>query len=87
MPDLVRCRFDEVCALGSHVVELGELHGVLEARALSDVTEVSSTTITCREVSPSDSRRSARIWVSDELGKPVPVSRSARTPSACSPSR
>ena len=39
--------------------------------------EASSTTITWREVSPPPSLRSARSWVSDELGIPVPASRSA----------
>ena len=39
--------------------------------------EASSTTMTCREVSPPESLRSARIWVSDKLGMPVPVSRPA----------
>ena len=39
--------------------------------------EASSTTITCRLVSPPASLRSARRWVSDELGMPVPASRSA----------
>ena len=39
--------------------------------------EASSTTITYRLVSPPASLRSARSWVSDELGMPVPASRSA----------
>ena len=39
--------------------------------------DASSTTITCRVVSPPASRRSARSWVRDELGMPVPASRSA----------
>ena len=34
--------------------------------------DASSTTITCREVSPPASRRSARSWVREELGMPVP---------------